>query len=76
MVWYGCIKYNSTGFCLLKITKQNISTVKAKQIPVSKKANNPESIISPKPDVVACICNPAKRRLNGPTVRVQIPSGE
>ena len=29
-----------------------------------------------KPDVVACICNPAKRRLNGRTVRVRIPSGE
>ena len=28
------------------------------------------------PDVVACICNPAKRRLNGRTVRVRIPSGE
>ena len=26
--------------------------------------------------VVACICNPAKRRLNGRTVRVRIPSGE
>ena len=27
-------------------------------------------------DVVACICNPAKRRLSCRTVRVRIPSGE
>ena len=27
-------------------------------------------------DVVACICNPAKRRLSGRTVRVRIASGE
>ena len=29
-----------------------------------------------KPDVVACICNPAKRRLNDRTVRVRIRSGD